>query len=431
QLFLGGLLAIAAIVGAVLLARRALAVTQRYLTDRRQVLVGFILMAGTYVVVASLPKNARYASYFAGGFASSIVPRLEEEVVFLWNVKSQEGEYATLINQTEQMLAGLPSDLVKLRGANVYLILVESYGRACFEWPPLAKITKGSFDAFERDVKAQGFSVATGVLNSSTYGGQSWLAHNTLDTGIATHSQLEYEIVYARRPTPLATYFNRAGYRSVLVQPNTTRVAQGDFYDFRQKYYNADFRYRGPAYAWATMPDQYVLDFVRRRELEHRAQPLFIQYVLVSSHAPWSKLPTFVDDWDALGDGRIFTRTPMLRFPIEWPHFENATEAYGKSIVYDFDLLRRYITRFIDDGSLVIILGDHQPVAEVNGDSWEFGVPIHVLSKNPDLVRPFTNRGYEPGMHPNLEGYAQGLETFLPSFLVDFSTERTLEPPSK
>ena len=53
------------------------------------------------------------------------------------------------------------------------------------------------------------------------------------------------------------------------------------------------------------------------------------------------------------------------------------------------------------------------------------------ISKNPDLVRPFATRGYQPGMRPNLEGYAQGLETFLPNFLVDFSTERTLESPPK
>jgi len=135
-----------------------------------------------------------------------------------------------------------------------------------------------------------------------------------------------------------------------------------------------------------------------------------------------------VDDWNRIGDGSIFHRTKTLRFPIKWPHFENATEAYGQSIIYDFELLRRYVTRFIDDGSLVIILGDHQPVAEVNGDSWEYGVPVHVLSKNPELVRPFITRGYQPGVRPNLHGYAQGLETLMPSLLVDFSTERPARP---
>jgi hypothetical protein len=424
QLVGGTILGLALLVGMVLLTYRAVGIIHGYLQHRRQTMIAGALIGLLYLFVRSSKHDARYDTYYSGGFAASALPRLEEEVVFLWNVKSKKGEYARLIDETEQMLAGLPTDLAKLKGANVYLILVESYGRAMFEWPPLATAARATFEAFEKDVTAHGFTLATGVLNSSTYGGQSWLAHNTIDTAIPTGSQLQYEIVYARKPRALASYFNDAGYRTVLVQPNTTRVAEGDFYAFKQKYYYTDFGYKGPDYAWATMPDQFVLDFVRRRELDTRKQPLFIQYVLVSSHAPWSHLPTIVEDWSRLGDGSIFNRTKTVRFPIEWPHFENATEAYGQSIIYDFELLRRYVTRFIDDGSLVIILGDHQPVAEVNGDSWEYGVPVHVLSKNPELVRPFVTRGYQPGIRPNLAGYVQGLETLMPNLLVDFSTER-------
>jgi hypothetical protein len=424
QLVLGAVLGIVLVAGAVYVAYRAVDVMHRYLQDRRQTIVAAVLFGVCYLVVNHTAHNRRYDAFYAGGFATSAFGRFEEEAQFLWNVKAQKGEYARLIGETESMLGRLPNDLSKLHGANVYLILVESYGRALFEWPPLMELSKDAFDTFERDLQGHGFTLASGVLNSSTYGGQSWLAHNTLDTGIPTRNQLEYEIVYARKPRALATYFDAAGYRTVLVQPNTTRVAAGDFYGFQKKYYKVDFGYHGPSFAWATMPDQFVLDFVRRHELVERRQPLFIQYVLVSSHAPWSKLPTVIDDWDSLGDGRLFHGAPMLKFPIEWPHFENATEAYGKSIVYDFELLRRYITRYIDDGSLVIILGDHQPVAEVNGDSWEFGVPVHVLSKNPELVHPFVTRGYQPGIRPNLAvGYVQGLETFMPNLLVDFSTD--------
>ena len=72
-------------------------------------------------------------------------------------------------------------------------------------------------------------------------------------------------------------------------------------------------------------------------------------------------------------------------------------------------------------GRLVLV---DQPVAEVNGDSWDYRVPVHVLSRNPELVRPFVSRGYRPGMRPPDGAYSQGLETFLPSLLVDFSTER-------
>ncbi len=425
EIVLGALLALGVLGAIAFAAYRALEVAEQYLRERRQVFVGAALLGLTYVAVAEAGHGPRFDAFYSGGLAASAMPRLEEEVAFFWNVHGQQTEYATLIAQTETMLDGLPSDLAKLHHANVYLILVESYGRTMFEWPPLMNASKATYDAFEKELGERGFTLATGILNSTTYGGQSWLAHATLDTGVPVRGQLEYEIVAAKKPHSIATYFQRAGYRTVLAQPNTTRaLSTGDFYGFEASYLNRDFHYRGPDYAWATMPDQYVLDVMRRSEIERAKQPLFIQYVLISSHAPWAKLPTPVDDWNRLGDGAIFNDLPMERFPIEWPHFENATEAYGKSIIYDFDILRRYIGQFIDDGSLIIILGDHQPVAEVNGDTWEFGVPVHVLSKNPELVRPFVSRGYKPGMRPNLQGFAQGLETLLPNLLVDFSTER-------
>ncbi len=121
QLCLGAVLALAALAGMVFLAHRAVGVMHRYLQDRRQSLVAAALTGLTYVVVANTPHNPRYDSYYAGGFAASVLTRLQEEVVFLWNVKSQEGEYAKLISETEQMLATLPTDLSKLKGANVYL----------------------------------------------------------------------------------------------------------------------------------------------------------------------------------------------------------------------------------------------------------------------------------------------------------------------
>ncbi|HSU38220.1 MAG TPA: sulfatase-like hydrolase/transferase, partial [Polyangiaceae bacterium] len=428
EIVLGTVVALALLVGLAFACYRALREVEVYLRDRRQVLVASGLLAITYVCVAASEHNLKFESLYSSGFAASAMSRMEEEVSFVWNVRSQRAGYGALIAQTEAMLDGLPSDLAKLHGADVYLILVESYGRTMFELPEHIDASKATYEAFEKELSAEGFSLATGIVNSTTYGGQSWLAHATLDTGVPVHGQLEYEIVSAKQPKSIATFFHRAGYRTVLAEPNTTgALTGGPLYDFDAQYVNKDFDYHGPDYAWATMPDQYVLDFVRRRELEHADRPLLIQYVLVSSHAPWARIPRLLDDWSKLGNGSIFLTQPLEEFPIEWPHFENATGPYAKSIIYDLDVLRRYLTDYVKDGSLVIILGDHQPVAEVNGNSEEMGVPVHVLSRNPELVRPFLARGYRKGVRPNRAGFAQGLETLLPNLLVDYSTQRSVD----
>jgi hypothetical protein len=287
------------------------------------------------------------------------------------------------------------------------------------------EILKPAFDAFEQELTARGFSILTGFLDSSTYGGQSWLAHATLATGVRTTNELEYELVLATKPKPIARFFRDAGYRTVLVQPGTSREwPKGEFYSYDQKYFAWNFDYRGPWFAWAPMPDQYVLEFVRRKELAKPSdRPLFIWYTLVSSHAPWSDLPPVVDDWSKVGDGSIYKKLRRKRFAVEWPNFENATEAYAEALRYDFEILRRYIADVITDQSLVIVLGDHQPVWDVNGHSDFGGVPVHVLSRDPELLEPFKRMGYGAGLRKTPQGVYPGLETFLPDFLAAFSEE--------
>jgi hypothetical protein len=404
-----------------------LAHIEQYLRKRRHVYIATGVVVASYLLSTLFGHHPKFDEYFEGPLAASVMPRLKHEADFLYNMYSDQGEPARLMAVAEQRIQKLPTNLAKLRGKNVYLILVESYGDSVFTWPRLSEPSKPVFDAFQTELEARGFSIVSGALDSPTYGGRSWLAHSTLATGIQVDNQLEYELVCSRRPKVLARFFRNAGYRTVLVQPGTTRAwPKGELYDFEKKYYAWDFNYAGPAYAWATMPDQYVLDFVHKREPVPvpgpGARPLFIQYVLVSSHAPWSDLPPVLDDWDAIGNGAIYHRVKNRHFPISWPNFENAQEAYIQSIIYDFEILRRYISRWVQDDSLVILLGDHQPVSDVAGNSESWGVPVHVLSRDKELLKPFAARGYIPGMRPPLEGARAGLQTFLGDFLADFST---------
>ena len=171
------------------------------------------------------------------------------------------------------------------------------------------------------------------------------------------------------------------------------------------------------------MPDQYVIDFVHRREVARRSSPLFVQYALVSSHAPWSDLPPLIDDWSALGDGSIYQQLGRKQYQIDWPRFENAPQAYIDSIVYDLMLLERYLRDFVEGDALVVVLGDHQPVAEVAGYSTSRAVPLHVLSRHAPSIEPFLARGCTRGMRPRATtGPHPGLETLLPDLIRDFST---------
>jgi hypothetical protein len=142
---------------------------------------------------------------------------------------------------------------------------------------------------------------------------------------------------------------------------------------------------------------------------------------LISSHAPWNQLPAFVEDWSALGDGSLFASRPAIRFPVGWINLAAGSEAYLASIAYDLRVLAAYVTRFVAGDTLIIILGDHQPVAEVTGGSASTAVPIHVMSRNPAHIDAFLARGYARGMRPPAIATPAGMETFLPALLADFS----------
>ena len=78
--------------------------------------------------------------------------------------------------------------------------------------------------------------------------------------------------------------------------------------------------------------------------------------------------------------------------------------------------------RVLGPHGLLIIMGDHQPLAEVAGEDASHDVPIHVISREADLVGPFEARGYVEGWVPP-RGRVLGMEDFLPAFVEDFGPD--------
>jgi phosphatidylglycerophosphate synthase len=384
-------------------------------------LVLVAVLALPFVVISHfLDQDPRYNQRYAGAFGASAVPRLSREANFLVNVYDHRAAVARTISEVQEQLRRTPSHLERLHHANVYLFFVESYGATVVNRPFFAERALPVLRDVQAKLGEQGFSMASGQLDSSTYGGMSWLAHASLLTGVRTVNQLQYDILGVSRPRSLARILHEAGYRTLLVEPNTNRLSPGaDFYDFDATYRNWDFDYAGPPFAWASMPDQYVMDFIRRHVIDEASGPLFSTFVLVSSHAPWSHIPTMVEDWSEVGNGAIYNRHPFRHAQTNWPDFSNASEPYIASITYDLRVLQRYLIDFIKDDSLVIILGDHQPVSELTENSSSWAVPVHVLSRDPALVEPFVTRGYARGMVPSDAGAP--MESFLVGFLNDFS----------
>jgi hypothetical protein len=374
-------------------------------------------VAGTYVAGAAEDQRR------SGAFGASALPRLLREADFAAHLSRYRDAQAVRIEAAGRALAATPHDLAKLKGAPIFVFIIESYGAVTLDQPDHAGRLGPVWDAAAAALEAHGFTVASSLLDSPTYAGRSWLAHTTLTTGVRTTELVTDSLIQRRRPATLARFFHDAGYRTVLVQPanhfpNLVRW----LYDFDTVYSGWDFDYRGPTYRWANMPDQYVIDFVHRREVTAARAPLLAVYTLITSHAPWSDQPPVVSDWASIGDGAVYRALPVTHFPVTWINLGDAAEAYDRSVAYDIEVITAYANRVLANDALVIVLGDHQPVAEVTRFSNSMAVPIHVLSRNAALVAPFRARGYTPGLRPARTSHPPaGMETFLPDLLADLS----------
>ena len=94
------------------------------------------------------------------------------------------------------------------------------------------------------------------------------------------------------------------------IPANTYDWSEGAFYGYDQFYDSRNVGYEGPRFGYPTMPDQYTLDAFQRLELSKpRRQPVMAEIDLITSHAPWSRTPTLIDQAD-VGDGSVFEGMP-------------------------------------------------------------------------------------------------------------------------
>ena len=83
--------------------------------------------------------------------------------------------------------------LTGLRGKDVLLVFVESYGRVAVQGSSFSPRVDAVLDRGTAQLRAAGFSSRSAFLTSPTFGGLSWLAHSTLQSGVRVDGQRRYD----------------------------------------------------------------------------------------------------------------------------------------------------------------------------------------------------------------------------------------------
>jgi hypothetical protein len=335
-------------------------------------------------------------------------------------------------------LRGTPTDqlLTGLRGKDVLLAFVESYGKVAVQGSSFSPQIGALLDKGTGRLRAAGFSARSAFLTSPTFGGISWLAHSTMQSGVWVNSRRRYAQLLTTNRFTLSDAFKRAGWRTVDDVPSNDRAwAPGStFYHYDKVYDRRNVGYKGPTFAYASMPDQYVLGALQRLELSkaHR-RPVFAELDLVSSHTPWTRIPRMIP-WSQLGNGSVFSRIPVahtskdsLSVNAAWAWLggngaAGIRAAYGQSIEYTLNSLVSFVQHYRDPNLVLVALGDHQPWSIVSGQGASHDVPISVIAHDPKVLKRIAGWGWQDGLRPGPRAPVWPMSSFRDRFLGTFDS---------
>lgn len=322
--------------------------------------------------------------------------------------------------------AGVPPErlVAGLQGKQVVVVFVESYGRVALTDPGIAAAVAPVLDAGTRRLAAAGWQSRSGYLTSPTTGGGSWLAHATLLSGLWIDDQQRYRQLVASDRLTLTGAFAGAGWRTVAIMPGNTSVwPDGAVYRYDEIRDSRTLGYAGPPYGWARVPDQYTLaETARVLAAGTPTDPAMVVTPLITSHAPWTPVPTLVDPAE-VGDGAGLT--PTTGGSVEPPEAiltrdpARVRDDYGRALTYSLTGVVDQLALLPAEDMVVIMVGDHQPAPVVAGVDADRDVPITLLSGDPAVLQRTRGWDWTPGLRPAADGPVWRMDAVRDRFLTD------------
>ncbi len=344
---------------------------------------------------------------------SLATPRVGWLSASLWqNLVASRAVYQRVTARAAQwprapLLARRPTDR-----PDVLLFLVESYGRLLFAESGTRAEHQQLLRSLESDLRGDGVHMVSTFATATVSGGRSWIAEGTVLSGMPIHYEAEFQHLIVQQPPSLVSWLQRAGYHTALLLP-ADRDRPGarvvNRWGFDEVIAHAQLDYRGAPMGWGIVPDQFSLAYAERHVLS-KPGPLFFDFHMVSSHAPWEDVPVLdarVAEVEPAARTPQVTGSPLEKAVAGLDYYRGDTRdpwmgaldaplrrGYQATVSYDLRLIARYLASRERD-ALVIVMGDHQPPVLTREDM-SFDVPVHVFSRSAERLRAL--RGFTPGL---------------------------------
>ncbi|MFJ6568148.1 sulfatase [Streptomyces sp. NPDC091292] len=383
------------------------------------------LVAGTvWVVCAALGAQIAgvpVASDSVAGGVQDRADRIRQGIADEREFKREAADDPFANTPPDQLLTGL-------RGKDVIFAFIESYGRTAVEDPAMASQVGAVLADGTRRLRAAGYGSRSAFLTSPTAGGGSWLAHSTFLSGLWIKNQQRYRTVTSSDRLTVTGAFERTGaWRTVGIMPGVTGAwPEGRFYGLDHVYDSRTLGYQGPRFSWSRMPDQYTLSAFEtlehgRKDRGTPRKPLMSEIILTSSHNPWAPIPRTID-WDEIGDGSVYDAIHDAgKDPKDvWKNPDQVRTEYRRSIEYSLTSLISYVEKYGNKNTVLVFLGDHQPVPTVTGDHASRDVPVSIVARDPAVLDRIADWDWTEGLKPGTNAPLWRMDTFRDRFLTAY-----------
>jgi hypothetical protein len=368
------------------------------------------------VQIGSVPFATKGNAEFLGNRVDQVRAGLKDARVF----QKQAAVDAFAKTPPDQLLTGL-------RGKDVLFTFIESYGRVAIDDPAMAPQIDSVLKEGTSSLKAAGFESRSGWLQSPVTGAGSWLAHSTFLSGLWIKNQQRYRSLTTSDRMTLTNYFGKTNaWRTVGVVPGVRRAwPEGKYFGLDHIYDSEHLGYHGPYFSWTPVPDQFSMEAFQR--LEHGKkdrEPIMAEIILASSHNPWSPIARMID-WEDLGDGSVFHQIKKEGTnPTEvWKDPEKVRTEYRKAIEYSIRSLTEWLERYGDEDTVLVFLGDHQPVPTVTAGDTGKDVPVTIVAKDKEVLDRVADWGWTDGLKPAANAPRWGMDKFRDRFMTAYGPQ--------
>lgn len=382
---------------------------------------GVSLLAAAHV--AHVPGMGRYVS-------NAVLPTYARQIALLWDAHapSRLAHALPSLTPVEDALALHGAQAVSgLGGRDVSFFFLESFGAVLYDHPQARPATEAGRSELQRAIAASGRHVVSGFFRSPTVGGASDLAHLSLLSGVDLSDPRRHDLLLTTRRPTLLHLFKQAGYRAYgLYHAVSWPWPEHVHYGFDQYVDGPALRYEGPPITFWKIPDQIAL-----ARFEHRFPraaddpPRVFFFPNISSHFPFAPVPPYQRDWQ-----RALSTTPFdaaelrasLTQPINWLDMRSH---YAASVNYVYRWLSGYLQQPEPRETVYVLVGDHQPTANVTGEGAPWDVPVHIISRDSALLDRFKAQGFSEGLWPDRKVLG-GLHHLTSLLLTGFGPEPAL-----